>query len=108
MFEQAHQRTSGYTEADWLAIRSESDQIFRDAAAAMARELPPDSGVALELVERHRLHNCRWYYDLSPRMHAGLADMWESDDRFRKNIDKFAPGLTAWLARSVRAALEQA
>lgn len=108
MFEQAHQRTSSYTEADWLAIRSESDQIYRDAAAALAKELPTDSGAALEIVERHRLHNCRWYYELSPRMHAGLADMWESDDRFRKNIDKFAPGLTTWLARSVRAALDQA
>ena len=106
MFEQAHQRTSSYTEADWLAIRSESDQIFRDAAAALAKELPPDSGAALEIVERHRLHNCRWYYDLSPRMHAGLADLWESDDRFRKNIDRFAPGLTSWLASSVRAAVD--
>lgn len=107
MFEQTQRLTSNYTKEDWLTIKSDSDTIFRDAAAAMAQEVPPDSATASDIVERHRLHNCRWYYDLSPQMHANLADMWESDDRYRKNIDRFAPGLTAWLAKSVRAALEQ-
>jgi hypothetical protein len=31
--------------------------------------------------------------------------MWEADERFKANIDKFGDGLTAWLAAAVRAAV---
>ncbi|MEM1153124.1 MAG: MerR family transcriptional regulator [Pseudomonadota bacterium] len=107
MFEQTQRITSNYTKEDWLTIKSESDTIFRDAAAAMAQAVSPDSATASDIVERYRLHNCRWYYELSPQMHASLADMWEFDDRYSKNIDRFAPGLTAWLAKSVRAVIKR-
>jgi hypothetical protein len=36
-------------------------------------------------------------------MHAGLADMYEADERFASNIDKYAPGLTAWWSSAIRA-----
>lgn len=105
-FEQSANRVKNYTEKDWKVIKAEADRILEDAATAMAAEVAPDSGTALEIVARHRLHNCRWYYDLSPEMHANLAGMWESDERFQRNIDKYAPGLTAWLAKAVRASVD--
>jgi hypothetical protein len=36
-------------------------------------------------------------------MHAGLADMYEADERFASNIGKYAPGLTAWWSSAIRA-----
>ena len=103
-YAQSARRTQNYAEADWRAIKEELDAIWSDAAAAMKARKAPDSAEALAIIERHRRHVCRWFYDLTPAAHVQLADMWESDERFRKNIDKHGDGLTAWLAPAVRAA----
>lgn len=102
-YRRSAQRTSTYSEADWKTIRNELDAIFADAAKAMLAGEHTDGRVALDLVERHRQHVCRWYYDLSRDNHVHLAGMWENDDRFRRNIDKHADGLTTWLCAAVRA-----
>ena len=98
------QRTKDYGESEWAAIRDELDDILSDAAAAMSADTPVDGREALDIAERHRLHICRWFYDLPPHAHVGLAGMWENDQRFRRNIDKHGEGLTRWLAAAVRAA----
>lgn len=105
-YRQSAQRTSTYGEAEWKAIRDELDTIFADAAQAMRAGQPTDGRVALDLVERHRQHICRWYYNLPQGGHVQLADMWKNDDRFRKNIDEHGEGLTTWLAAAVRASVE--
>ena len=105
-YKESDRRTKAYTDADWALLKSELDQIWSDAAQAMRHGVSSDSYVALEIVERHRKHVCRWFYDLSPEGHLGLADMWEADDRFRANIDKHGVGLTEWLAAAVRTAGE--
>lgn len=103
---QSAARTKDYTEADWRAIKTELGEIWTDAAEAMQSGSAADSLVAQSIVERHRLHICRWFYDLSPEGHVHLANMWISDERFRKNIDKYGDGLTEWLVPAVRAAKE--
>ncbi|MEO1247273.1 MAG: MerR family transcriptional regulator [Pseudomonadota bacterium] len=105
-YTQSARRTKDYTEAQWREIKAELNGIWSDAAAVMQAATPPDSGPAIALAERHRQHVCRWFYDLSPEAHAQLAAMWESDERFRDNIDKHGEGLTAWLAVAVRAAAD--
>ncbi|MCR9078993.1 MAG: MerR family transcriptional regulator [Hyphomonadaceae bacterium] len=103
-YAESARRTKNYSDADWALIKSELDQIWDDAAQAMRQETPPDSYVALDIIERHRKHICRWFYDLSPELHVQLASLWEADERFRSYIDKHGDGLTAWLVSSVRAA----
>ena len=103
-YAQSAQRTKDYGESEWTAIKDELDNILSEAAAAMSADTPADSRRALTIAERHRLHICRWFYDLPPRAHVNLAGMWESDDRFRRNIDKHGEGLTRWLVAAVRAA----
>ena len=103
-YAQSAKRTQTYTQADWRAIKEDLDAIWTDAAAAMRARKEPDSAEALRVVERHRRHLCRWFYDITPAGHAQLADMWEADERFRTTIDKHGEGLTAWLAPAMRAA----
>ena len=107
-YAESAKRTKAYTDADWKLIKAELDGVWTDAAKAMRAGTPPDARAALDIVERHRQHICRWFYDLSPAAHVGLAEMWESDDRFRSNIDKYGEGLTAWLVPAVRAAADAA
>ena len=103
-YAQSARRTKSYTEADWSALKAELDEIWSDAAEAMRAKVAPTSNAAASIVERHRRHVHRWFYDLTPAMHAELADMWASDARFRANIDAFGVGLTDWLVPAVKAA----
>ncbi|MEL7056364.1 MAG: MerR family transcriptional regulator [Pseudomonadota bacterium] len=105
-YKESARRTKSYSDADWTLIKSELNSIWTDAAQAMRQGAATDSYVALEIVERHRKHVDRWFYDLTPEGHRGLADMWEADERFRANIDKHGAGLTTWLVAAVRAAEE--
>jgi hypothetical protein len=63
----------------------------------------PGDAAAMDVAERHRLSIDRWFYPCSAQMHCGLADMYEADQRFQENIDKHAPGLTAFLSAAIRA-----
>lgn len=105
-YKESARRTKTYTDTDWTLLKSELDQIWSEAAEAMRQGTSPDAYTALEIVERHRKHICRWFYELTPEGHLGLAAMWEADDRFRKNIDKYGVGLTDWIVKAVRVAGE--
>ena len=106
-YKESARRTRKYGEKEWAAIKAEANAIFADAAAAMKAGTKSDSSAAKAIAERHRQHIDRWYYPLSVAAHTSLADMWEADERFKANIDKFGDGLTAWLASAVRAAAVQ-
>jgi DNA-binding transcriptional MerR regulator len=100
----AEQRSKSYTEEDWRRFRDEQGAIYADAVAAMKSGKAPTDVVAMDVAERHRLSIDRWFYPCSPAMHRGLADLYETDQRFRDNIDKHgAPGLTTFLSASIRA-----
>ncbi|MBO6636685.1 MAG: MerR family transcriptional regulator [Roseitalea sp.] len=103
-YAQSAKRTKDYTEADWRAMKAEAAEIWSAAAEAMHAAAAPTSETAADIVERHRLHICRWFYDLSPAMHADLADKWAADERFAAHIDKHTDGLTAWMVPAVKAA----
>jgi DNA-binding transcriptional MerR regulator len=96
-------RTKSYTEADWLRLRDEQAAIYADAVAALRAGKRPDDPAVLAVAERHRLSIDRWFYPCSPKMHRGLADMYEADQRFADNIDKHGVGLTKFLAAAIRA-----
>ena len=68
----------------------------------------PASPAAMDIAERHRLSIDKWFYPCSRAMHAGLADMYEADDRFRVTIDKAGDGLTTFLSAAIRANAERA
>ncbi|MEM9757815.1 MAG: TipAS antibiotic-recognition domain-containing protein [Pseudomonadota bacterium] len=101
-YAESARRTKAYTHADWTSLKLELDAIWSDAASAMQMGAAPTSDPACAVVERHRLHVCRWFYELTPEGHVGLADLWEGDSRFRENIEKYGPGLTEWMATAVR------
>ena len=100
----SNKRTKGYEKADWEQVKQEQDSIWQACALAMGEGHNPQSDIAQSLVERHRRYIDRWFYPLTPKAHIVLADMWEGDDRFRTNIDGYAPGLTEWIANAIRAA----
>ncbi len=97
------QRTKRYGADDWRRIQEEQEAIYADAARALQAGWAPDSVEAMDVAERHRGSIERWFYPCSADMHTNLADLWEADARFAKNIDAHGAGLTPFLAAAVRA-----
>ena len=101
--DESKRRVKGYTADDWKRWKAENAAIYGDAAAAMRRGVDPASAAAREIAERHRQSIDTWFYPCSKATHAGLADMYEADDRFRATIDAAGEGLTTFLAAAIRA-----
>jgi len=95
-------RVKSYAKLDWERLRDEQAAIHRDAVAAMTAGQKPDEEAAMDIAERHRLSIDRWFYPCSHAMHCALADMYEADERFARNIDRFGEGLTPFLAEAIR------
>jgi DNA-binding transcriptional MerR regulator len=101
--EESKRRVKSYSADDWKRWKAENASIYGDAAAAMRAGVDPTSAAAVDIAERHRQSIDTWFYPCSRAMHAGLADMYEADDRFRASIDKAGEGLTTFLAAAIRA-----
>ena len=102
-YRQSAARTARYTQADWQRIRAEMDAITADYVALMDAGVPPTDARASAVAARHRAHISGAYYDASPAMMRGLAQMWVADDRFRRSIDRARPGLADYQGRAVTA-----
>ena len=96
-------RTKGYSKEDWQRCRDEQAAIYAELFAALQAGKKPGDEDVMDLAERHRLSIDRWFYPCSAEMHWGLADLYEADERFAQNIDKFGAGLTPFLSAAIRA-----
>ena len=108
-YKQSKQRFDSYTEADLLRMKEEQGAIFAEAGALRVAGVAPDDPRAMDVAERLRLSFDRWFYPCSHKMHASVADMWETDTRYETNMDKQSgAGLTKFLAAAVRANAKRA
>lgn len=101
-YQMSQKRTQKYTRRDWKQMQTEEEIIWSDAANAKSSGVTPENYQAGDIVARHRRHIDKWFYTTSSVSYASLADMWESDPRFKNNIDKYGEGLTAWFAQAAR------
>jgi len=97
------ERVKHYTDEDWQKIKTESADIYVEMNALLVAGDSAESVAAMDTAERHRLSIDTWFYPCSHAIHAGLADMYETDQRFRASIDKHGEGLTPFLSAAIRA-----
>jgi MerR family transcriptional regulator, thiopeptide resistance regulator len=102
-YRQSAARTARYTPADWQRIRAEMDSITAGYVDLMDAGVPPIDARAQAVAARHRAHISGAYYDASPQMMRGLAQMWVADERFTQSIDRTRPGLAAYQSAAVTA-----
>jgi DNA-binding transcriptional MerR regulator len=107
-WKQSKQRTAGYTRADWVKIKAEAAQIYRQLAALMAAGMPATAIEAMDAAELHRQHISRWFYDCSRAVHRGLGELYVADPRFTANIDQVASGLSLYCCEAFRANADRA
>lgn len=102
-YKESRRRMKNYDKADWAAIQAEGDDIMQRFVALLASGASPEGEEAMAVAEEHRQHIGLRYYDCPPLMHAGLADMYEADPRFGEHFEKYAEGLTGFVATAIRA-----
>ena len=102
-YRESNARTESYSEADWREIKAQQDQLMKKMAAELNRGAPSDSEAAMKVAEDHRRYIDRWFYPCDHQMHAGLAEMYVSDERFATTFEAHAEGLARFFAAAVRA-----
>lgn len=105
-YRESQRRSKKYGPKEWEAIKREGDDIWARLAALMKSGADPTAPEAMALAEEHRQHIARWFYDCGPAMHAGLADLYEADDRFQTFFETWGEGLTEFVSRAFRANAE--
>jgi MerR family transcriptional regulator, thiopeptide resistance regulator len=107
-YKESNRRVSKYKKEDWLRLKAEAEEVQDRLAAAFEAGLAPDSEEAMAAAEAHRQHISRWFYECGYQMHRGLTEMYVSDERFRSQYDKQAPGLALYIKKAAHANAERA
>jgi len=102
-YRESHRRTSRYGKDDWTAIKAEGEAVTRRFADLLRAGTPVTSAEAGDAVRAHREHITRWFYDCSPQMQRGLAQMYVEDERFTRHYEEIAPGLAQYVYDAVTA-----
>lgn len=107
-YKQSARRTSSYDKEQWLAIKTESDDINDRLIKAMHSGVASTDAQAMDLAEEHRQHITRWFYDCGYDIHRGLGQMYVADERFTKNYEDLAPGLSQYVSSAMIANADRA
>ena len=102
-YAESERRTGSYTVDDWQRVSAEADELNEGFLRLMADGTPADSTKAAALVDAHRAHITKWFYECTPEIHAGLGSMYVTDERFRANIDRAGNGLAAYQSAAIAA-----
>ncbi|MGJ7441285.1 MerR family transcriptional regulator [Aquipuribacter sp. MA13-6] len=110
---QARSREKSYTKGDWTQMKAEADDIDARFVTAMQAGEPADGQVARDLAEEHRQLICRWHYDCSLEMHAGIGLLFPQrgapgvpplqDPRFTRTYEDKAAGLAVYVSDAMQA-----
>lgn len=98
-YKESKRRTSKYGKEEWSKIQSESNAIYE--ALANLKDGDPTSKEAQALVEDWQNHISTYFYPCSKEILQGLGQMYQADERFRENIDKYGEGLTDFLSAAI-------
>ena len=100
-WKESARRTKGYSKEQWQQIKDEGGASTTRLAELMRAGTPADSTEAMDAAEEARQHICRWFYDCSREMHAGIAEMYVADPRFTRTYEEVAPGLAQYVRDAV-------
>lgn len=96
----ANEKLRGMSEADYNAMQRVEEELFHLLKEAKETGNPA-SDKAWELVEKHKQWLMYSWTSYSKGAHAGLAEMYVADDRFRAYYDKVVDGGAQFLRDAI-------
>ena len=100
-YREHEQKAKGYTKDKWAEANDGLMSVFEEFAACKASGAAPGSPEAQTLVEKLQNHISANYYSCSDDVLAGLGKMYVSDERFKKNIDKYGEGTAEFASEAI-------
>ena len=97
------EKTKSYTKEKWAEANDGLMAIFAEFAAYKNSSASADSAVAQALVAKLQAHITANYYTCTDEILTGLGQMYVSDERFKKNIDRYGEGTAEFVAEAVEA-----
>ena len=97
--DESERRTASYSKDDWKGITEKQHEIYGRMAAAM--DQGPASAAALAAAAEWRQFITNHFYECTPEIFRGLADLYVEDERFTASIDAYKPGLAAFFSEAV-------
>lgn len=101
-YKESAEKTAGYSADKWNSVNSAMDEIIAEFAECLRNGFAPDSKEAQELVKRWRDFITDNYYTCTKEILAGLAEMYVSDERFMKNIDRHGDGTARFMSDAIK------
>ena len=101
-FAESQRRLKKYSQNDIDQAKQELLNITNDFAELKRTRISTDSPSAMNLVIQHRDHISRWWYECTPEIQSGLADMYISDSRFSEYYEKVEPGLAQYVHDAIK------
>ena len=88
-YKEHEQKTKNYTKEKWREANDGLMAIFAEFAACKDSGADADSDKSPALVAKLQAHITTNYYTCTDEILAGLGEMYVTDERFKKNIDKY-------------------
>ena len=100
-YRENEQKTKNYTKEKWAEANDGLMAIFAEFAGCKQNGAETDSNEAQALVAKLQAHITANYYTCTDEILAGLGKMYVSDERFKKNIDKYGEGTAEFVAEAI-------
>ena len=100
-YREHEQKTKNYTKEKWTEANDALMAIFAEFAVCKQSGMGADSNEAQALVAKLQAHITENYYTCTDEILAGLGKMYVADERFKKNIDKYGEGTSAFAAEAI-------
>ena len=100
-YREHEQKTKNYTKEKWTEVNDGMMAIFAEFAVCKKNGASADSNEAQALVAKLQAHITANYYTCTDEILAGLGEMYVADERFKKNIDKYGEGTSAFAAEAI-------
>ena len=100
-YREHEQKTKNYTKEKWAEANEGLIAIFAEFAECKKNGASADSAEAQMLVAKLQSHITENYYTCTDEILAGLGKMYVTDERFKKNIDKYGEGTAEFVAASI-------
>jgi DNA-binding transcriptional MerR regulator len=95
----SYKKWRSYSKAEKQRIGEEGEAVYRDLLKAMPKGAA--SPEAQACMERWRQH-MQYFWSPSDEQLLGLADLYNSDPRFKANFDKIDPNLATFMREAVK------
>ncbi len=105
-YKQSMERVKKIGKLGMIKVAMEQASITKALTKTLKEGKSAEGEEVQKLIQRH-YESLRAFYEPNLEMYKGLAEMYVSDERFRSNYEKIAPGLAEFLKKGMLYYVEQ-